>query len=113
MLEDINERLQLIMGTADTTLYGGVSILAVGDFHQLPPVMKPPLYAQFEDSYKRLNPTHLWRVFFHLYKLTEIMQQKNNKDFAQLLNRVRLGSAYCTESDIQVLKSRETSFDCS
>ena len=28
MLKDINERLQLIMGTADTSLFGGVSILA-------------------------------------------------------------------------------------
>ena len=113
MLEDINERLQLIMGTADTTLYGGVSILAVGDFHQLPPVRKQPVYALSKDSYKKLNPTHLWRDMFHLYELTEIMRQKNNKDFAQLLNRVRLGPAYCTESDIQVLQSRETASDCS
>ena len=113
MLEDINERLQLIMGTADTTLYGGVSVLAVGDFHQLPPVRKQPVYAFSKDSYKRLNPTHLWRDLFLLYELTEIMRQKNSKDFAQLLNRVRLGPAHCTESDIQVLKSRETTSDCS
>ena len=36
-----------------------------------------------------------------------------NKDLTQLLNRVRLRPAYCSESDIQVLKSKETSFDCS
>ena len=78
MLEDINERLQLIMGTADTTLYGGVSILAVGDFHQLPPVRKQPVYALSKDNYKRLNPTHLWKDMFKLYELTEIMRQKNN-----------------------------------
>ena len=93
-------------------LYGGVSILTVVDLQQLPPVMKQPVYALSKDGYKWLNPTHLWRDMFHLYELTEIMRQKN-KDFAQLLNRVRLGHAYCTESDIHVLKSRETSFDCS
>ena len=59
MLEDINGRLQLIMETADTTLYGVISVLAVGDFHQLPPVRKQPVYAFSKDSYKRLNPTHL------------------------------------------------------
>ena len=75
--------------------------------------MKQPVYALSKDGYKRLNLTHLWRDMFSLYVLTEIMRQKNNKDFAQLLNRVRLGLAYCKESEIHVLKSRETYFDCS
>ena len=93
-------------------MYGGVSILTVVDLQQLSPVMKP-VFALSKDGYKQLNPTHLWRDMFHLYELTEIMRQKNNKDFAQLLNRVRLELAYCTESGIHVLKSRETYFDCS
>ena len=55
MLEDINVRSQLIMGTADTTLYGEVSVLAVGDFHQLPPVRKQPVYALSKDSYRKME----------------------------------------------------------
>ena len=57
---------------------------------------KQPVNALSKDSYKRLNPTHLWKDMFHLYELTEIMRQKNSKDFAHLLNRVRLVPAYCT-----------------
>ena len=38
MLLEIHKRLQQIKGASDDSVFGGVSILAVGDLYQLPPV---------------------------------------------------------------------------
>ena len=51
----------------------------------------------------------LWKDSFMLHELTEIMRQKEDTDFAELLNRVRIGQ--CTEEDIDTLQSREISPD--
>jgi len=47
---------------------------------------------------------HLWRDLFHVVELKEIMRQKDDLSFAQLLNRVRLG--HQTDADIALLNSR-------
>lgn len=39
-----------------------------------------------------------------MYEITEIMRQKNDQDFAKLLNRLRKGVH--TDSDIDMLKTR-------
>lgn len=33
--------------------------------------------------------TNLWTDLFKMFELTEIMRQKDDKDFAELLNRLR------------------------
>ena len=38
MLLEIHKRLQQIKGSSDDSVFGGVSILAVGDLYQLPPL---------------------------------------------------------------------------
>ena len=43
MLLEIHRRLQQIKGVSYDVSFGGISILAVGDLYQLPPVMQPPL----------------------------------------------------------------------
>ena len=54
MLLEIHKRLQQLKGvTADVT-FGGVSILAVGDLSQLPPVGQPLLFSVVSDSYAQL-----------------------------------------------------------
>ena len=55
-----------------------------------------------DDDYAKLHDP-LWYQFKFL-ELTEIMRQKNDRLFAELLNRVRTDS--CTEADIKLLETR-------
>lgn len=67
--------------------FGGVSIIAVGDFFQLPPVKQrhdERLYIE-NNSY----PEDFWNEYFKLVQLDEIMRQKEDVSFAQNLNLIR------------------------
>ena len=82
----VEERLCQINGTK-TKPFGGVSIIAVGDFQQLPPVRSgKPLC--LSDSYS----IDLWNKLFEITELSEIMRQRQDVEFAQLLNRLRYKS---------------------
>ena len=59
-------------------------MLAVGDFYQLPPLGKAkPLCVYEEEVFD------LWKDDFQMVNLTEILRQKNDQTFAELLNRIR------------------------
>ena len=84
LLYYINGRLNQIKRTdKDTTLFGNVSIIAVGDFYQLPPVKGSALY-------KESVGFDLFNDVFSITQLDEIMRQKGDAEFAQLLNRLRM-----------------------
>ena len=51
--------------------------------------------------------SNLLKTRFLMFELTEIMRQKDDQTFAELLNRVREGNQ--TEDDIALLKSRSVS----
>ena len=105
MLLQIHKRLQQIKGVLPDVTFGGVSILAVGDLYQLPPVGQPALFDTVSDAYAQLHGSgSLWRNEFTLIELDEIMRQRGDSRFIDLLCRVRIGE--CTSEDIQVLKSR-------
>ena len=82
--------------------FGGIT---VGDLYQLKPVMGQFVFEDYRNNYDPLA-TNLWTQHFKIYELTEIMRQKHDKKFAQLLNRLRIG-AY-TKNDIKILKSTKT-----
>ncbi|XP_033759087.1 uncharacterized protein LOC117341337 [Pecten maximus] len=84
--------------------FGGISVLVVGDLMQLNPVGEAPVFKGNKHGYSALAPV-LWHLF-SLHELTDIVRQKEDPDFAQLLSRVRLGQH--TDNDIQELKSLET-----
>ena len=48
--------------------------------------------------------SNIWTEYFTLFELTEIMRQKDDKEFAELLNRLREGKH--SEEDIAILKQR-------
>ena len=101
MFNFINHRLQEVF--ASNLPFGGRSIIAIGDLYQLKPVLDNWIFADLQDNYGPLA-THLWKDFFHIYELTEIMRQKEDKSFAELLNRLREGIH--TEGDMDTLQSR-------
>ena len=82
--------------------FGGVSVLVFGDLFQLPPVKQQFLFNPVSDFIARLYGS-LWENFQYK-ELTQIMRQKEDIAFAEMLNRVR---TQChTKADIDMLQER-------
>ena len=102
LLNFINTRLQQLTGTKKE--FGGVSVIAVGDLYQLPPIIDSRIiFADLEEGASSLAQ-NLWKDLFKMYELVEIMRQKDDLEFAQLLNRLRVNEM--TEDDMSKLKTR-------
>ena len=101
MLNFLYLRLQEIKGYKKH--FGGVYIFLVEDLFQLRPVGDSWIFSNNACDYSSLAP-NLWQTHFTMFELTEIMRQKDDTPFAELLNRVREGNQ--TEKDFAVLKSR-------
>ena len=106
MLNLLYQRLQEIKCNKDH--FGGVHVILVGDLFQLRPVGDGWIFTNNACDYRSLAPD-LWKTHFSMFELSEIMRQKNDTLFANLLNRIREGKQ--TEADYTVLKSRSISFD--
>jgi hypothetical protein len=101
MFSFINDRLQKIMGCEEP--FGGVSVLVVGDLYQLKPVFDGWIFHNLKTGYGPLA-TNLWVEHFQYFQLTQIMRQKEDGAFAEVLNRLRVGQQ--TKADIALLKTR-------
>ena len=100
LLTFINDRLQQLTGTKKD--FGGISIIAVGDLYQLPPVGDSWVFNDLSGPGQGLAK-NLWKEHFKIYKLTQIMRQKDDLRFAELLNRLRHNDL--TEDDKKVIQS--------
>ena len=97
----IHQRLKEIFDTSNAHLFAGISIVAIGDMYQLPPIRRKPVFANYKnDLFNLYHPWHL----FTMIELVDIMRQKDDQPFAELLNRFRTASQ--TEEDIQCIQSR-------
>lgn len=77
--------------------FGGVQLVLVGDLLQLPPVFKNdnnPIFCFEAESWQKAN--------IKVIELNEIVRQKNDSDFAKLLNNIREGDV----KSIELLTSR-------
>ena len=105
ILSQVNNRLKAIM---DISLdFGGVSIICVGDFHQLRPVKDSYVFqvpTSGSENYDALVGSYLWEKFSFV-ELTEIMRQKDDKNFAVALNN--FANCSLTNDDIDLFKSRQ------
>jgi len=108
----VNQRLQEVSNSNQP--FGGASVIAFGDFFQLPPVMDGFIFTDLShtvsivNDYNVLAP-NLWRENFTMFELTQIMRQQDCLPFAELLNRLREGRH--TQDDLHVLQSRLISAD--
>ena len=76
----------------------------------MPPVAQAPLFSTVGDCYAQLYRSgSLWVDEFQLVELDEIMRQRGDSTFAELLCRVRTND--CTPEDLDVLKSRVITAD--
>ena len=100
-LVHIHQRLLEIFGFSSSQLFAGLSVIAVGDLYQLPPINRKPVFSEYKT--KTRNLYHPWQVFT-MIELTEIMRQKDDQHFAELLNRFRTGSQ--TNKDLNCINSR-------
>ena len=104
IMSQVINRLKAIM---DYSLdFGGVSIICVGDFHQLRPVKDSYVFHIPISSAKNcdgLVGPYLWKKFLFV-ELTEIMRQKDDQKFALALNK--FANCCLTEDDIIRFTSR-------
>ena len=83
--------------------FGGISLITVGDLFQLKPVFDKWIFENSQIGYDALA-SNIWAEYFTLFELTEIMRQKDDKEFAELLNCLREGKHF--KDDIALLKQR-------
>ena len=69
--------------------FGGVNVIAIGDLFQLQPVKSNFIFMDPKHNYGPLA-TNLWCEYLTLSELTEIMHQKDDKEFAEILKRLRI-----------------------
>jgi len=95
----IHLRLQQLKNSTEP--FGGLNILAFGDLMQLPPVKASPV---FEVPHQYQSEPNLWHLFGFV-ELTTIMHQKNDSEFVDILNNLRVGTL--TLEQLEVLNSRK------
>ena len=83
--------------------FGGVNIIAIGDMYQLQPVKGNYVFMDFRHNYGSMS-INLWHEYFTMYELEEIMCQKNDRTFAELLKRFHVGKH--TDADLSLLATR-------
>ena len=101
VLAMLDKRLQVIF--ENDSDFGGISILAVGDLLQLPPVCPKDIFADPSGSDYSTLVGSLWKKLFKLVELKTIVRQASDPRFAQILSRIREGIK--TEEDKAVIES--------
>ncbi|XP_024117601.2 uncharacterized protein LOC112139131 [Oryzias melastigma] len=103
LLAYVDARLKQIKGSRKP--FGGMSVLAVGDFYQLPPVRQSKPLCVPEPL-----QVDMWNENFQMVTLTEIMRQKDDVSFAEMLNRIRVKeqSDELTDNDRALLRQAVT-----
>ena len=89
-------------------MFGGISIILVGDIAQLPPVGDKPLFHSMPKTDKQVQGLLMYHQFTTVVSLTENQRVKGNNaeqtNFRELLTRARNGDS--TKSDWETLLSR-------
>ncbi|EAQ86310.1 hypothetical protein CHGG_07563 [Chaetomium globosum CBS 148.51] len=73
----IDRRLREIFPEKNDFFFGGLSVILIGDFFQLPPVLNKPIYAEYDRLMKEMEVAGLnaYRAFEHSVFLETIQRQ--------------------------------------
>ena len=87
---EIHQKLKQVMGSEE--YFGGVSVIATGDFHQLPPVANPWIFNPTR-IHGRANATatNIWKVYFQMYKLSQHVRSENDPLYSKLQEEISVG----------------------
>lgn len=103
----VDRRLRQATGKEDI-LFGGVSILLVGDTQQLPPVMDKPLWSKLNETCSQIlhQGAAAFKQFINVIILKQMVRQdgKEQERFRTLLNNLRVGKSKI--EDFNLLCSR-------
>ena len=106
--------------------FGGLSVLAVGDFKQIPPVMEPSIFGDGSGKGQALpeKSNHLNKLVqaltdnkepwfdFKMWELTEVMRQREDLIYIEILEKIgNCGFNSCTKEDIKILENRIVRFE--
>lgn len=106
VFELLNEVSQLVR--RNMAFFGGIQLILVGDFFQLPPVVKNQMNTAEEAAAKPrfVFESPLWdQMSLKIHRLAEIVRQKD-PTFHKVLSEAQTGSL--TDQSIQVLMGRQT-----
>ena len=108
MLTLIDARLRQAFPEHRNELFGGRSIIMVGDFGQLPPVLDLPMFADITRDPVSNNGHAVYKQFLEAYKLDIIQRQTGDSEeqrgFRDILLRLRNGES--TLDDWKILNTR-------
>ena len=69
--------------------FGGLSVIATGDFHQLAPVGNPWIFNRTRICGRaNATATNIWRVYFKMYKLTKHVRSETDKVYSRLQEEI-------------------------
>lgn len=102
MFHFVHQRLEEIKNPQScmSNLFGNCSVIAFGDFYQLQPVAAHYIF----DEITYTGEMNLWLTHFKPIFLVSNVRQKDDSEYANLLNRVRIGKQ--TINDIHTLVQR-------
>jgi ATP-dependent DNA helicase PIF1 len=104
-LDYIDRVLRAIKGVPAP--FGGIQVIMVGDFFQLPPVTDPKAkhdLALYHYNSEFVFDAHCFAGNFKILQLDEVLRQKGDTAFIELLNAARVGKVGATQ--IKALNAR-------
>ena len=88
----INSRIEQLKGKKKFP-FSSTSVIATGDFHQLPPVNDCYAFMNVNVDGRPANlAPNIWKQYFKIYKLTEKMRCLDDPDFASICDSVGEGT---------------------